>query len=564
MPDYNPFSHSFGRTAQRGLSWISKLARQPLATYALYVFVFADGLLLRTIGLGRSLWLDEIWVANSVIAPTLRGMFYYEAWLQISPPLFLLLVRFSVITFGLANWVLRLTPLLMGLLSVIIMVALARRLLSPQHALLASVMFVLSPTALEFSRALKQYSSELAAATGILLFSILYLERASLRRFCLLVTGIVTGLLLAYPAVFLLPGAVLTVLCVPARPYSIGSRLETFQLNRWARAAVLGALGAGTLMAENFLFIAPNTSSALKMLYVLHHGSNGFGRIVGSDYSILLLNLPLGRRMTGKLPFVGAAVALLLVVGAILAYLRFLRGRRKWLQVQAICIIPCILLVAADSFSRYPLVQRTSLFTLPFVVLLVVSCIQLVCNFVVSSSARHIWRKAICRISLLGLTLIVIRVGFVSPAEPWLKMPYEDMDGAVSFLRTEVKANDILWVHASTVEGFKLYARMKHWNDAPVRYGHTGWPCCPRGISNIRGASAEDAVRKDIADGIPQKFAGRVWLLYTMRTAHWELVGLDEPEIIKAVLAERGCLQQPTADFNHIGVSLFDCGSPPE
>ncbi|MGP0073662.1 MAG: hypothetical protein ACLPWF_17235, partial [Bryobacteraceae bacterium] len=40
-------------------------------------------------GIGRSLWLDEAWVANSVKAPTLSGMFVYPGWLQSNPPLFL-------------------------------------------------------------------------------------------------------------------------------------------------------------------------------------------------------------------------------------------------------------------------------------------------------------------------------------------------------------------------------------------------------------------------------------------------------------------------------------------
>ncbi len=41
--------------------------------------------------IGRSLWLDEAWVANSIHAPSLREMFYYPDWLQTNPPSFLLL-----------------------------------------------------------------------------------------------------------------------------------------------------------------------------------------------------------------------------------------------------------------------------------------------------------------------------------------------------------------------------------------------------------------------------------------------------------------------------------------
>ena len=60
-----------------------------LATIVLLGFTLILGLY----GIERSLWLDEAWVANSVHAPTLHGMFYYPNWLQTSPPLFLLLAE---------------------------------------------------------------------------------------------------------------------------------------------------------------------------------------------------------------------------------------------------------------------------------------------------------------------------------------------------------------------------------------------------------------------------------------------------------------------------------------
>jgi hypothetical protein len=67
------------------------------ATIALLAFILVLGLY----GIGRSLWLDEAWVANSINAPALGGMFHYPNWLQTSPPLFLLLARGAVGMFGL-------------------------------------------------------------------------------------------------------------------------------------------------------------------------------------------------------------------------------------------------------------------------------------------------------------------------------------------------------------------------------------------------------------------------------------------------------------------------------
>src|SRR5579883_1739266 len=77
-----------------------------LAAAALLIAVVALGMY----GMGRSLWLDEAWVANSVQEPSLGGMFHYSGWLQVNPPLFLLLVRGAVDIAGASNAAFRLVP----------------------------------------------------------------------------------------------------------------------------------------------------------------------------------------------------------------------------------------------------------------------------------------------------------------------------------------------------------------------------------------------------------------------------------------------------------------------
>src|SRR5580658_8587435 len=104
-------------------------------------FLFPALLLAATLALGiygidRSLWLDEAWVANSVLAPSLAGMFYYPGAFQTTPPLFLLLTRAAVHTFGLSSAVFRVVPLTMALVAVASMIALTTRLLSPPFAAL--------------------------------------------------------------------------------------------------------------------------------------------------------------------------------------------------------------------------------------------------------------------------------------------------------------------------------------------------------------------------------------------------------------------------------------------
>src|SRR5580698_6394205 len=100
--------------------------------------------------MGRSLWLDEAWVANSVQAPSLSAMFFRTDWLQINPPLFLLLVRWVVRVLGLSSASLRLVPLGLTLLAAVCMLLLARRVLSPAFAALACALQAFHPTTIEF------------------------------------------------------------------------------------------------------------------------------------------------------------------------------------------------------------------------------------------------------------------------------------------------------------------------------------------------------------------------------------------------------------------------------
>ena len=85
------------------LHCMGRLARNRILWCLIVAVVAMCGVAFRLLGLGRSIWLDEAWVANSVTAGSLAGMFRYDSWLQTSPPLFLLLVRMTVNSLGLAR-----------------------------------------------------------------------------------------------------------------------------------------------------------------------------------------------------------------------------------------------------------------------------------------------------------------------------------------------------------------------------------------------------------------------------------------------------------------------------
>jgi hypothetical protein len=538
------------------------LARNRITMRSIIAGVTVCGLAFRFIGLGRSIWLDEAWVANSVTAGSLAGMFYYPSWLQTSPPLFLVLVRGTVHSCGLSNSVLRLIPLLFGVLAAVSMFILSRRVLLPRYALPAWTMFVLSPLAIRYSKELKQYSSELAATTTILLVCIMYLEHPTSRRFWVLLGTTTAGLLIAYSVAFALPGIILVV-CL--RPIQFGFAQPVSTIRKWSgltRGLIFAAVAGGILIGVYFLFALPNNSSDLRSFYAHHaqnRGTSSLVRMVVYDAEGLLKILPFPDRMLQRKELVSAVIGPLLLVGFALACLRFRRGRHRWLEVQAICAIPCFLLSICSALSWYPRVDRTSLFVLPALVLLLMGNLQLVAHFAINRFRRD-WLRPLLDVALVCVTLLMVERALANNPISALNMPAEDVAAAVSFLRSNVQRGDILWVHASCSESFKLYAKMTSWSDAPARFGHTGWPCCPRGI-HVMGSATKGDVSNDLDRGIPSNFSGRVWLLYTERIVHWRFVGIDEPQIMDAFFRAKGCLQKPTPLFHNMGVSSFDCKS---
>jgi dolichyl-phosphate-mannose-protein mannosyltransferase len=538
---------------------IGYLARNRITTRLIFVAVALCGLTFRVLGLGRSLWQDEAWVANSVTAGSLANMFYYDSWLQTSPPLFLLLTRITVATLGLSNSAFRLIPLLFGLLSATCMFVLARQVLSPRFALLAWTMFALAPLAIEYSRTLKPYSLELAATTTALLACSTYLERPTSRRFWMLLATAAVGSLMAYAVVFVMPGIILVV-CLAENQF--GSAMHAPRTRKWGslmRGLILAAVVGGIFVVVYLLFASPNTSSDLRSFWAQDRRDRSFARVAITHGYGLLTQLPIPIQVLDKHQFVCAAVGPpLVLIGFALAYLRFRKGRRRWLEIQIICALPCLLLIICSGLSWYPITARMGLFLLPAIVLLIMSSLLLISHFVLHRFRRK-WIKPLLDVVLVCATLLVLWGAIVKQPISAFNVPEEDVASTISFLRSNVQREDLLWVHASCSEAFKLYAKMTAWSGVAARFGRTGWPCCPRGMPARKGSGTEEAVRRDLNEGIPSNFSGKVWLLYTKRTPHWDFVGIDESRIMDSVFRKRGCLQKPTPFFHNMGVSFFDC-----
>jgi len=466
-----------------------------LATGVLLGFTLILGLY----GIERSLWLDEAWVANSVHAPTLGGMFYYPNWLQTSPPLFLLLARAAVGLFGLTTVVLRSVPLLLSLLAVAAMLAAARRVVSASYAVLATAILAFHPTAVEYFRAFKQYGGEVAATAVVLLAAVAYLRKPGGRQFYVLLGIVVAAMTLSYPTVFLLPGIVVAV--------AFGNR---------RRAALLAGICGAVLAGLYWFLIRPNYTAALKAYWM-------------GDPEVWLA------------PGMITAVVLCLGFAARIAWTRNTLG--------FILLAPCVLLFVSELLGWYPASPRTHMFVRPCFILLVVMGLQDLARL-----TKWKWDAVV-----LLAAAVVIFLGVRKQFHEGRFQPEEDMAGAVRYLHRNAAPADLILVHASLREGFLLYTSIQNWTRPPAIYGGTEWPCCPRGKKAGPDASTAEDVVHDVDSQVPHDFHGRIWLFYTDRPLHWDYVHVYDPKLWQNYFWSRNCKPGPYIRFANLGLVPMNC-----
>ncbi|MGH9168175.1 MAG: hypothetical protein ACRD02_10155 [Acidimicrobiia bacterium] len=155
----------------------------------------------------RSLSLDEASLALNVLRRDFAGLLLPLEYEQGAPIGFLVLERLVVETLGRSEPALRLIPFLAGIASVVLFLAVARRVLEPAAAVLAMGLFAVADPLIFFASDLKQYSSDVAVALALTLLGLLVLAGGlSAGKSLGLGLAGAAALWLSHPALFVLGG----------------------------------------------------------------------------------------------------------------------------------------------------------------------------------------------------------------------------------------------------------------------------------------------------------------------------------------------------------------------
>lgn len=478
----------------------------------------------------RSLWFDEALLANNIARRPWSGLLEPLSNGQAAPLGFLFLEKAAVETLGTSEYALRLVPLLAGIASLFLFVAVARRYLSPGAVPVATAVFALSPFLVYYASELKQYSTDVLASLLLLLLAApLLAGDLSARRAAAF--GVAGALLvwLSQTAVFVLAGVSLVVALPRLR--------ETRRL--------LPFVGAGALWGASFLgSYAASRNSLGDEAFMRAWWRSGFMPLPPRSLEDLawfpgtfarLFRDPLGPydSLMGESTLYGPAAMMLAFTAGALWLLA--RRRAEGLAL----LLPVGLTLLASGVMLYPFGSerfsggRLLLFLVPALVL------------VIGEGAEQV-RRALAG-PLRPLAWAVVAVLVLGPLAHNLQAtPYGrfEIKPLLGYLAEHRQGGDRVYVHHETRPAFAFYA---------PRFGLRPGDYTLGSCSRLR----LDGYLRELGRLRGEK---RVWVLFV--GGGWGADGVNERELILDYLGRVG---RRTDDHVSSGgwLYLYDLSAPP-
>jgi hypothetical protein len=514
----------------------------------------------------RALWLDEIYLANSLRNRPLHDLLFkpLDDW-QAAPPGFLLLVHSAARLLGTGERSLRLVSLAFGLASLPLMVAVARRVLGAGGAVVAMASFSFLGPLIYYSNELKPYSCDVAVSLAVTLATLRWMDRPGLGRAAIAAAVGAAGIFFSYPAVFVLAGAGIWMLwkqrpsgalgsggVTPAAKhfplpwYSgggmgwgirlLGGKTPTLTLPRSTRggkekgSALAICLVWGVVFAADYLiFLRPFTSGEAHPHLVQYWAARDAFMPLYPTYaaSWVIRCLTSIAASPGAMWLDYPAAALVgLIVGIAVA----LRNRANLPLILA----PLPLVLAASTIRQYPFADRLALFFVPQYLLLV------------AAATESLWTNLAGKAAAIAIAALVA-IPSASRAVGYLVSPpgREDSLPAYRWVAQQWQSGDMVYLTHFAEPSFRYYQSPAHW---PTDLESSG-------ALHVQPSITEP---RQIPDDVkPLAGRHRVWLILI----HAEGGELDVHQLTVAAFNDIG---RPIREHDEPGawVFLYDCSAP--
>ena len=384
----------------------------------------------------RSLWYDEANLALNLVNRTFSGLTRPLAYEQGAPIVFLFIEKSILVLLGNKDYLLRLFPLLSGLLALYLIYLIALQYFGTT-GLFAVLLFAISWQLIYYSSELKQYSSDAMIAL-LLIYLALRCLKDNVRAADFLLLG-VTGLIAiwtSHPSIFILAG--------------IGLTLALDKLNRKACTSLAWTLGLGVLWIAALAAVYFVSLQYLTANTVLqNYWRRGFMPLPPwSNFNwfaktyLLLLDASLGFDFR-YLTIISSALAL--IGGVSLLY------RNRYIAL--ILILPFGWTLTASALQKYPLDDRLMLFLAPLFILVMSEGLSWIYLFI------RRWNGTIAVVIFGCIALLTLWALADNALQNFLAPSMgEDIKPVLQYVAENRSPNDIVYVFHGARPSFNYYA----------------------------------------------------------------------------------------------------------
>jgi len=462
--------------------------------------------------IGRSLWLDEAMLALNIVNRDYAGLFKPLEYDQGAPIGFLLVEKTLNLLIGDHEFVFRIFPFVVGIITLYLFYLLLRRTTTSIGLLTGLALFAVSPELIYYSSEMKQYIVDVGVAIALLLLAMPILEsKVGKRNYVYLGLVGILALWFSHPALFILAGLGV-VLCLQALRQRNKSNMFTIFIVGASWLANLGLLYFVTLQGlsrntflleywqENFMPLPPwaNWTWFTSVFRDLLHNQIGI-----------------------------STPAWVAIVIFIFGFIFLIRKNRTYASVLLVVFIFSLI---ASALRVYPLGGRLSLFLVPLMIILIGQFIN-----ELHSVALEPYKLSMTLAILAGIYL------FYSPANVSLHnfirpKYFEHIRPSMATLSKNWMEGDVLFVSYGTVPAFRFYAERYGLGDVKYKTGEASDYQKPANLAR----------RLQILDGNT-----RVWVLMTHV---YETKDFNEKDFILSTLDTLG---EHKREFRSPGTSVY-------
>ncbi len=384
----------------------------------------------------RSLWHDEANLALNLVNRTFGGLTQPLDYEQGAPIGFLLIEKSILVLLGNKDYILRLFPLISGLLALYLIYLVARRYFGTT-GLFAVLVFAISWSLIYYSSELKQYSSDaLFALLLIYLAFRCFDKRERFEDFLLLgVTGLI-AIWTSHPSAFILAG--------------IGLTLIFDKLNRKAYTPLAWTLGLGVLW-----------TSALAAVYFVSLRYLTANSFLQDYWRHAFMPLPPWSNLDwfGKtyLSLMGASLGFdslyLVILCSALGLIGVVSLSYRNRNIAMVILLPFGLALIAAALQEYPLDDRFMLFLVPlFILLMAEGLSQIYLSLQKSSGTMAV-------IFFACIALLTLWMPVYDGYRKFLAPPMgEDIKPVLQYVVENQSPNDLVYVEHGARPAFAYYA----------------------------------------------------------------------------------------------------------